>query len=153
MSCGVDRNFLVYDSKHEKFSSYLVDLMIQAGDDNKSPLTHLIISPEAHENVDCVTEINDVKLLALDEMGVGQEYQLFYENQMKGPGGAFSDCCKELVIGIAHGKDGAMFVQSTTNPLIFKLDTSKDKQGYVAYFDNCFTGYVCEETKVVLGSF
>ena len=154
MSCGADRNFLVFDSRNNKFSSHLVDLMIQTGEDNKSPITHLIISPEAHEAVGFVKEINDIKLLPLDELGVGQEYQLFFENQLEC---MIEERCTELIIGVAYGQDGAMILQPNTHPLKLELQdkftNDLDITRYGAFLTTNATGFVCEEAKVILGSF
>lgn len=154
LSCGVDRNFIVFDSEHDRLDTRLVDLMIEVGANNKSPLTHLIISPEAHESVGCAKEINGIQLLSLDALGAKQEYQNFFENQLEA---MFADCCTELVLGIAHGKDGAMIMQPSDHTLKFQLSDEilKNIGGdmYGAYFTDCATGYVCEPNKVLLGSF
>lgn len=152
--CGMDRNFLVFDKDNNKFTSHMVDLMKDVGNNNKSPLTHLFISPEAHKDVNDVSEINDIKLMNIDELGEGQEYQNFFNNI----GGSIETHCKELIIGIAYGKDGAMILQPNTRPFKIKLSdgilkNANDGDRYGAYFNDCATGFVCEEAKVVLGCF
>ena len=100
---GTDRSVVFYDEHATgKFSKRLVSEMkmgMRRGCGNptsmyRGRLTDLYISPEAREDTKnwqmiggdtgLVTQIFNVNLHSLEELGAGQEYQNFYENELKG---------------------------------------------------------------------
>jgi hypothetical protein len=94
ISSGVDRNTVFYDeyARHNGFSKRLVSLMKTGMRRNgNNVLTDLYISPEAIEATSnlyvesgLITRLFGVNLHSLEELGVKQEYQNFFENELKG---------------------------------------------------------------------
>jgi hypothetical protein len=131
IAAGTDRNILMYDgdTKPGEFSPRLISLMKHiAWNRDRDKLTHIVISPEAHEQTKewadkksykilrhqngCIQRILGVNLISLDEMGEKQEYQTFFKNSVNGH---LESHDKELVIGLNNGTNNAMFIQPTTN--------------------------------------
>jgi hypothetical protein len=138
---------------------------------NRSKLTDLYLSPEAMEDIrnwgidqideqtrreiwlaedGSVNRIWGVNLHDLDEFGEGQEYQLFYSNELLGglPSGDV-----EIVVGLDRSKRDS-FVMPITMPLeIFDDSASLHRQRRMGWYG--WTGFglgVLDGRRVILGS-
>lgn len=109
---------------------------------NRGQLTDLYVSPEAMEdirnwNVDQVDEITrreifvsdgenalnrifGVNLHDLDELGEGQEYELFYENEL---GGSLPSGDVEIVVGLDLRKNDSFVIPLREEMSVFEDDT------------------------------
>jgi len=138
---------------------------------NRGQLTDLYVSPEAMEdirnwNVDQVDEITrreifvadgehaltrifGINLHDLDELGEGQEYQLFYQNELSGslPG---SDV--ELVVGLDLRKSDSFVMPIREEVQIFEDDTlhRQKRAGVYGWAEQGFA--VLDNRRVLLGS-
>jgi len=138
---------------------------------NRGALTDLFVSPEAMEdirnwNVDQVDEftrrqifltdgenalnrIFGVNLGDLDELGEGQEYELFYEDELGGslPGGDV-----ELVVGLDLRKTDAFVMPVREEVTIFEDDTlhRARRAGLYGWGEQGFA--VLDNRRVLLGS-
>jgi len=139
---------------------------------NRAQLTDLYVSPEAIEDIrnwglDQVDEItrreiyvaNDgagsltrifgVNLHALDELGEGQEYQLYYQNVL---GGTFPAGDVELVVGIDQSKRDSFIMPVREQVQIFE-DESLHRQKRAGYYGWAEQGFaVLDNRRVILGS-
>lgn len=139
---------------------------------NRQVLTDLYISPEAHEdirnwNVDQVDDstrreiylatdeqisrIFQVNLRVIDELGAGQEYQLYYTSQLGGALGPNSDV--ELVVGLNRSPANTL-IQPIVQPVQIFPDPTLHRQrrdGYYAWKEQGFA--VLDGRYVILGSF
>lgn len=138
---------------------------------NRGMLTDLYISPEAMEdirnwNVDQIDEITrreifvadgdsamnrifGVNLHVLDELGEGQEYQLFYENELGGtlPGGDV-----ELVVGLDLRKNDS-FVMPVREPVQIFEDDNLHRQRRAGLYGWAEQGFaILDNRRVMLGS-
>lgn len=138
---------------------------------NKGSLTDIYISPEAMEdirnwNVDQVdemtrreifisegdnalTRIFAVNLHDLDELGEGQEYQLFYDNELSGtmPSGDV-----ELVVGLNLAKRRSFIMPLREEPQVFP-DDALHRQKRAGVYGWCEQGFaVLDNRDVILGS-
>ena len=138
---------------------------------NRGMLTDLYVSPEAMEdirnwNVDQVDDftrreifvsdgenamsrIFDINLHTLDELGEGQEYQLFYDNELSGslPGGDV-----ELVVGLDLRRNDSFVMPVREQVSIFEdsaLHRSK-RAGLYGWAEQGFG--VLDNRRVLLGS-
>jgi len=139
---------------------------------NRGQLTDLFLSPEGMEdirnwNVDQVDEITRreifvgadcdngltrifcVNLHALDELGVNQEYQLYYENDLSGvlPAGK-----QEIVVGLDLANRDS-FVQPIVSELeVFGDDSMRKcrRQGIYGFFEGGFSAL--SSRRVLLGA-
>jgi len=137
----------------------------------RGKLTDLYISPEASEdirnwNVDQVDDqtrnrifntsgdnalnnIFGVNLHDLDELGEGQEYELFYEDQLSGtlPGGDV-----ELVVGLDLTNRDSFVMPVREEPQIFSDDTlhRQRRAGVYGWAEQGFA--VLDNRRVILGS-
>ena len=140
---------------------------------NRGILTDLYLSPEALEdirnwNVDQVDEttrreiyvasddgstinrIFGVNLHDLDELGVGQEYQQYYTNEI---GGTFSGSDEELVVGLDLRKSDSFVMPIREEVQIFvddNLHRSK-RMGYYGWAEQGFA--VLDSRRIILGTF
>jgi hypothetical protein len=142
---------------------------------NRGRLTHLFVSPEAMEDmrnwdaaeVDPVTrrelylsddngsaEVFGVRIVTLDELGEGQEYQQYYQTVIaagaSNNGMAAGDV--ELVIGLDLSKRDS-FVMPVREPLqVFEDETlhRERRQGYYAWMSAGFA--VLNNQRTILGS-
>jgi len=143
---------------------------------NRGKLTDLYISPEAMEdirnwNVDQVDEITRreiflgddcdngltrifcVNLHVLDELGFGQEYQLFYENQLAGGAGAGMPPNKiEIVVGLdLTNRDS--FVMPVREELKVFEDPTLHRQMRAGFYSWQRLGFaVLDSRRVLLGA-
>lgn len=138
---------------------------------NRGQLTDLYMSPEAMEdirnwNVDQVDEVTrrqilvaagdsamnsifGVNLHVLDELGEGQEYQLFYDDELNGslPGGDV-----ELVIGLDLRKNDS-FVMPVTEKLEIFVDDNLHRMKRAGLYGWQSHGFaVLDNRRVILGS-
>ena len=140
---------------------------------NRAQLTDLYLSPEALEDirnwgVDQVDEVtrreiyvaNDgagslsrvfgVNLRALDELGEGQEYQLYFENIL---GGSMPGSDVEIVVGLDLSKRDSFIMPVREQVQIFE-DESLHRQKRAGYYGWGEQGFaVLDNSRVVLGSF
>jgi len=146
-----------------------------SGSMNRGRLTHLFVSPEALEDmrnwgIDQVDEVTrreiyladdtgaasvfGVKVVALDELGEGQEYQDYYQNVIAtgaaNNGMAASDV--ELVIGIDATRNDAFVMPIRENLQVFE-DPYLHRQRRAGIYGWMSVGVaVLSNTKVLLGS-
>lgn len=146
-----------------------------SGSLNRGKLTHLYVSPESLEDMrnwdfdevdeitrreiylsddNGATQIFGVNIIALDELGEGQEYQNFYQNYIavgaQNNGMAAGDV--ELVVGLDLSKNDS-FVMPIREPLQVFPDPALHrfrKEGYYA-FASWGLG-VLNNSRVILGS-
>jgi hypothetical protein len=138
---------------------------------NRGQLTDLFVSPEAMEdirnwNVDQVdpvtrreifvssgdnalSNIFGVNLGDLDELGEGQEYQLFYENEL---GGTLPGSDVELVVGLDLRRRDAFVMPVREGVQIFADDTMhrQRRAGLYGWAEQGFA--VLDNRRVLLGS-
>jgi len=138
---------------------------------NRGKLTDLYVSPEAMEdirnwNVDQVdpetrrqifiaagdnalNNIFGVNLHDLDELGEGQEYQLFFDNELSGtmPG---SDV--EIVVGLDLSKNDSFVMPLREEPSVFEDDAlhRQKRAGVYGWSEQGFA--VLDNRRVILGS-
>ena len=136
---------------------------------NRGMLTDLYVSPEAMEDirnwgVDQVDEftrreiytaadgsinrIFGVNLHDLDELGDGQEYQLFYENVLSGSMGSDN----EIVVGLDLRKRDSFIMPVRQEVQIFEDDTlhRQKRAGFYGWAEQGFA--VLDNRRVLLGS-
>lgn len=140
---------------------------------NRAQLTDLYLSPEALEDirnwgVDQVDEVtrreiyvaNDgagsltrvfgVNLHSLDELGEGQEYQLYFENVL---GGSMPGSDVEVVVGLDLSKRDSFIMPVREQVQIFE-DESLHRQKRAGYYGWAEQGFaVLDNRRVILGSF
>ena len=137
---------------------------------NRSMLTDLYISPEAMEDIrnwgiDIVDEVTrreiytaadgslnrvfNVNLHDIDELGEGQEYELFFENQLSGSLAA-SDV--ELVVGLDLRKTDSFIMPIRQEVQIFEDDTlhRQKRAGFYCWAEQGFA--ILDNRRVILGS-
>jgi hypothetical protein len=97
-----------------------------------------------------ITRIFGVNLLALDELGEGQEYQNFFTNELSGSVQA-SDV--ELVVGLDQSTNDS-FVMPVKQQLQVYEDPTLHRQQRAGYYGWAELGFgVLDNRRVVLGSF
>lgn len=138
---------------------------------NRGALTDLYVSPEAMEdirnwNVDQVDEVTrreifvadgdnamnrifGVNLHTLDELGEGQEYQLFYDNEL---GGALPAGDVELVVGLDLRRRDSFVMPVRQELSIFEDDTlhRQRRAGLYGWAEQGFAAL--DNRRVILGS-
>ena len=138
---------------------------------NRGTLTDLYVSPEATEdirnwNVDQIDEttrrqifvaegdnalnrIFGVNLHDLDELGEGQEYQLFYENEL---GGSVEGSDVELVVGLDLSNNDSFVMPIREEVQIFEDDALHRQQraGLYGWAEQGFA--VLDNRRILLGS-
>lgn len=136
-------------------------------------LTDIYVSPEALESVrnwgmDLVDEVTrreifisssdgapitrifGVNLHDIDELGYGQEYQLYFENEF---GGEVADGDREIVIGLDLSSNDS-FVMPIRKPVEIFPDPTMHRQQRVGYYGWLECGFgVLDNRRVILGSF
>lgn len=138
---------------------------------NRGVLTDLYISPEAQEDirnwgVDQIDEITrrqifqaeegvlnrifGVNLHDLDELGEGQEYQLYFTNELSGTMGA-SDV--EIVVGLDLSKDDSFVMPVREEVQVFEDYDNLHRQRRAGLYAWAEHGFGClDNRRVVLGS-
>ena len=138
---------------------------------NRGKLTDLYVSPEAMEdirnwNVDQVDEITrreifvadgdnamsrifGINLHDLDELGEGQEYQLFYENEL---GGSLPASKVEIVVGLDLRSNDSFVMPVRETPQIFTDDLMhrQKRTGLYGWAEQGFA--VLDNRRVILGA-
>jgi len=180
IAAGVDRNILVYDANAPAgmFTKRLVTLLQNtmrrnAGGNSASgfrgKLTDLYVSPEALQDIrswgldqvdeitrreiylsENITRMFGVNLHDLDELGVGQEYQLFFTNVL---GGSVAAGDREIVIGLDLTSNDS-FVMPIKKQLQVFPDPTLHRQQRVGFYGWQELGFgVLDTRRVILGSF
>lgn len=138
---------------------------------NRGMLTDLYISPEAMEDIrnwnvdqvdeltrrqiflsegdDAINRIFGVNLHALDELGEGQEYELFYENEL---GASLPAGDVEIVVGLDLRKSDAFVMPIREEVSIFEDDSlhRQKRAGLYGWAEQGFA--VLDNRRVLLGS-
>ena len=175
------------DADPGQFTKRLVSLMKtvmrrngggNSASNNRGILTDLYVSPEAMEDirnwgVDQVDEVTrreiyvaadgslnrvfGVNLHDLDELGEGQEYQLFYENVLNGTlpqnaGGVSTNDKVELVVGLDLRKRDSFIMPIREQVQIFEDDTlhRQKRAGFYGWAEQGFA--VLDNRRVLLGA-
>ena len=138
---------------------------------NRGRLTDLYLSPEGMEDirnwgVDQIDEVTrreiymaedgainrifSVNLHDLDELGQGQEYQLFFENQLAG---TLAGTDVELVMGIDLSANDSFVMPVRAEIQVFEDDTlhRQRRAGFYGWGEHGFG--VLDNRRVILGSF
>jgi hypothetical protein len=168
------------DAANGQFTKRLVSLMKtvmrrngggNSASNNRGALTDLYVSPEAMEDirnwgVDQVDEVTrreiytaadgsvnrifGVNLHDLDELGSGQEYELFYGNQLSGTKPANHDT--EVVVGLDLRKRDSFVMPIRQEVQIFEDDTlhRQKRAGFYGWAEQGFA--VLDNRRVLLGS-
>jgi hypothetical protein len=84
----------------------------------------------------------------LDELGVGQEYQLYYINQLSGALGPSSD--EELLIGMDLSKRSKSFISPVVEELSIFEDNTLHRTGTVEFYGMLEKGFALMDTRGVL---
>jgi hypothetical protein len=137
---------------------------------NRGVLTDLYVSPEAMEDIrnwgiDQIDEVTrreiytaadgsinrvfGVNLHDLDELGEGQEYQLFFSNEL---GGSLAASDVELVVGLDLRKRDSFIMPIREQVQIFEDDTlhRQKRAGFYGWAEQGFA--VLDNRRVILGS-
>jgi hypothetical protein len=167
------------DANTNQFTKRLVSLMKtvmrrngggNSASNNRAILTDLYVSPESMEDIrnwgiDQIDEITrreiytaadgtlnrvfGVNLHDLDELGVGQEYQVFYSDILAGalPGGK-----SEVVVGLDQSKNDTFIMPVRAEVQIFEDDTlhRQKRAGFYGWAEHGFA--VLDNRRVLLGS-
>ena len=140
---------------------------------NRGKLTDLYLSPEALEDIRnwgidqvdevtrreiyqagddgaAITRIFGVNLHDMDELGEGQEYQLFFSNQLSG---SLNGSDPELVVGIDRTANDSFIMPVKQDVQIFEDDTLHRQQraGFYGWAEVGFA--VLDNRRILLGSF
>ena len=168
------------DAAAGQFTKRLVSLMktvmMRNGGGNSTSLdgfnlTDLFLSPEAMEdirnwNVDQIDEVTrreiftagdgvmsriyGVNLQVLREFGVGQEYQLFFSNELGASMGASDE---EIVVGVDMSRDRGLVMPIREEVRIF-ADDNLLRERKAGWFGWSSQGFACLDSRLVLlGSF
>jgi hypothetical protein len=140
---------------------------------NRAQLTDLYLSPEAHEDIrnwgidqvdeitrreiyvandnsNVLTRIFGVNLHAIDELGEGQEYQLYYENVL---GGTLPVGDVEVVVGLDLSKRDSFIMPVREQVQIYE-DESLHRQKRAGFYGWAEQGFaVLDNRRVLLGAF
>jgi hypothetical protein len=167
------------DANTNQFTKRLVSLMKtvmrrngggNSASNNRAILTDLYVSPESMEDIrnwgiDQIDEITrreiytaadgtlnrvfGVNLHDLDELGVGQEYQLFYSNILSG---ALPGTKSEIVVGLDQSKNDTFIMPVRQEVQIFEDDTlhRQKRAGFYGWSEHGFA--VLDNRRVVLGA-
>lgn len=116
--------------------------------DQVDPFTRRDIMVSADGNG--LTRIYDVNLHVFDELGVGQEYQLFFANDLAGTMGASDE---EIIIGLDRGPTSA-FLMPVRKPVEIFEDVSVHRSQRVEWYGWSSLGFCCLENRnIIIGSF
>jgi hypothetical protein len=135
-------------------------------------LTDLYMSPEAFEDMsswglglvsdDIRTQIQrseegavrgmyGVNFHDLDELGVGQEYQLYYTSTL---GGSLAASDEELVIGLDLSQPDKSFIHPVSQEIEITEDENLHRHGLVGFYGSMESGWAVLDVRYVLaGSF
>jgi hypothetical protein len=167
------------DASTNQFTKRLVSLMKtvmrrngggNSTSNNRAVLTDLYVSPESMEDIrnwgiDQIDELTrreiytaadgtlnrvfGINLHDLDELGVGQEYQLFYSNILSG---ALPNGKSEVVVGLDQSKNDTFIMPVRQEVQIFEDDTlhRQKRAGFYGWAEHGFA--VLDNRRVLLGS-
>jgi hypothetical protein len=139
----------------------------------RKKLTDIYMSPEAFEDMsawgaglvsdDIRTQIQrseegavrgmyGVNFHDLDELGVGQEYQLYYSSTLGGSLGPNSD--EELVVGLDLSQPDKCFIHPVSQEIEITEDENLHRHGLVGFYGSMEGGWaVLDVRNVLAGSF
>jgi hypothetical protein len=139
----------------------------------RKKLTDIYMSPEAFEDMsawgagqvsdDIRTQIQrseegavrgmyGVNFHDLDELGVGQEYQLYYSSTLGGSLGPSSD--EELVVGLDLSQPDKCFIHPVSQEIEITEDENLHRHGLVGFYGSMEGGWaVLDVRNVLAGSF
>lgn len=104
----------------------------------------------ATENGAPITRIFGVNIHDMDELGVGQEYQQFFINQL---GGALASGDAELVVGLDLSSNDS-FVMPIKSPIEIFEDPMLHRQQRMGYYGWTEVGFgVLDNRRIILGSY
>ena len=87
----------------------------------------------------------------LDELGVGQEYQIYYTTTISGSMGASDE---EIVVGLDQTSPDSSFLHPVTEDLTITEDESLHRSGLVGFYGTMEGGWaVLDVRHVLIGSF
>lgn len=139
---------------------------------NRKKLTDIFLSPEGFEDMSAwqlnlvsddirtqifrspngsINNVYGVNLHDIDELGAGQEYQLYYTGTLAGSlGGSDTD----LVVGLdLTAKDKAFLMPVTQDVQVYE-DPTMHRSGLVSFYGDAECGFACLDVRYVLaGSF
>lgn len=185
LAAATDRNVIISDPNavQGQFTPQLVTLLANyirrngggnSATMNRTKLTDLFISPEAHMDVrswglDLIPDsvraniyyskdgsqdlinIFGVNIHALDELGVGQEYQQYFSQVLGGSLTATSDV--EIGVGLDLTKKESVFVMPERESFTVYEDNTLFRQGLFGIFGRGEFGFsVLDSRKVILAS-
>lgn len=145
---------------------------------NRGTLTDLYVSPEAMEDIrnwgiDQVDEVTrreihvaqdgtfnrifNTTLHDLDELGEGQEYELYFENTLSGSpaaaGGAHAAADLEILVGLDLGRNDS-FVHPVRQELAIHEDEALHRADRAGFYGRMEVGFAAlDNRRVLLGSF
>ncbi len=138
---------------------------------NRRRLTDLYMSPEAFEDMSswgnafipddirsqiqrseegAIRGLYGVNFHDIDELGVGQEYQLYYTNTLSGSLGPSSD--EELVIGLDLTNPDKAFIHPVSEEIDITEDDTLHRSGLVGFYGSVESGWGCLEVRLFLGA-
>ena len=139
---------------------------------NRRKLTDLYMSPEAFEDMSAwglslvsddirssiqrseegaVRGMYGVNFHDLDELGVGQEYQLYYTGDLSGSLAASDE---ELVIGLDLTQPDKSFIHPVSQKIEITEDENLHRHGLVGFYGSMEGGWACLDVRYILaGSF
>lgn len=144
---------------------------------NRFKLTHLYVSPEAIESMrawgldqideitrreiyvmnDAINRVYNTNIVDIDELGIGQEYQLYYTSDLSGSlaasGGAHGHNDVELVIGIDRSRNNSLIMPTVgTRRMLEDVTAPFELRRRYRWVEEL--GFACLDNRVVLlGSF
>lgn len=134
---------------------------------NRGELTDLYISPEAQEDIRNfdVSEVDEItrrelitgeggllvrifqtNLHILDELGVGQEYQNYYADDL---GAAMPSGKQEIVLGLDQRSGGSFVMPFREAPTIYS-DPTYHRSGRLSWYLEAEAGFGCLDTRRVM---
>lgn len=163
----------------KRLVSLMKTIMVRNGGGNstsirQSALTDLFVSPESIEDVrnwgldqvdditrreiyvagddsQTLTRVFGVNLNALREFGQGQEYQLFYTNQL---GGSLEASDVELVVGVDMRNKDSFVMPVRQEPVVFPDSVNLHRRGEDGYYTRGEMGFaVLDNRRVLAGSY
>lgn len=180
ISAANDRNVIVYDvnAVQGQFTPRLISLMQtymmrngggNSATTNKSKLTDLYLSPEAHmdirawgldlipdgvrqaiyyanQNSSDLINIFGVNLHAIHEFGVNQEYQLYWTNTLSGSLSTQNDL--EIVVGLDLGKEA--FIMPVKEDVKVFEDNTFHRRGQFSLYSDAWIGMACLDSRAAL---
>jgi hypothetical protein len=142
---------------------------------NRRKLTDLYMSPEAFEDMSAwglnlvsddirssiqrseegaVRGMYGVNFHDIDELGVGQEYQLYYTGVLNGALASAGGQDEELVIGLDLTQPDKSFIHPVSQKIEVTEDDNLHRHGLVGFYGSMEGGWACLDVRYILaGSF